>query len=162
MTREEKLKAISEFEGGYSAVDSLIAGLSREALLFMPPIEDAWSINDFLVHFLDADMSLSFRIRTAMAEPGKGVPVWDELAWRDKLHYPAEDGLACLALAKGIRSFVAASLRAALDDDWASYSIEHPARGRLDLAGLLDIYRQHVVFHLPLVSRNRKAWESRV
>jgi hypothetical protein len=162
MTREEKLKEISEFEGGYAAVDSLIAGLGRQALLFVPPIEDAWSINDFLVHFLDADMSLSFRVRTAMAEPGKTVPVWDEAAWHDKLHYPEEDGPSCLALAKGIRTFMAASLRAAVDEEWSGYVIEHPTRGRLDLAGLLEMYRQHVIFHLPLIKRNVRAWESRV
>jgi hypothetical protein len=158
MTREEKLERITVFETGYSRVEELIAGIGREELLFVPPQRDAWSVNDFLVHFLDADISLAFRVRTAIAEPGKAVPVWEEEAWHDSLHYGDEDGLACLALAKGIRSFLAVGLRSAVDADWSGYSIVHPSKGALGPAELIDMYDQHIVFHLPLIKRNRRAW----
>jgi hypothetical protein len=161
MTHEEKLGRISGFEKGYSLVDEVISGIEREELLFAPPLRDAWSINDFLVHFLDADLSLSFRMRTAIAEPGKAVPVWEEEAWRDALHYDDEDGLACLALARGIRSFLAVGLRSVVDADWSLLTIEHPVKGRLGLAELIEIYEQHIVFPLPLIRRNRRAWRER-
>ena len=118
MTREEKLELIAAFETGYSCIEEMIAGIGSDELRFAPPVRDAWSVNDFLVHFLDADISLAFRVRTAIAEPGKAVPVWEEDAWHDTLHYDEEDGIACLALAKGIRNYISVGLRAVVDADW--------------------------------------------
>jgi len=63
MTKGEKLELIAAFETGYSRVEELIVGAGSEELRFVPPVRDAWSINDFLVHFLDADISLAFRAR---------------------------------------------------------------------------------------------------
>jgi hypothetical protein len=161
MTREERLELIAAFEAGYSRVDELIAGIGPDELRFAPSVRDAWSINDFLVHFLDADISLAFRVRTAIAEPGKTVPIWDEEAWQSALHYDAEDGLACLSLAKGIRSYVSVGLRSAVDASWSSYYIVHPSRGRLELGAIIAMYEEHIVFHLPLIKRNRQAWRKR-
>jgi hypothetical protein len=161
MTRSEKEELIASFESGYSRIQELVAGIGADELRFAPPVQDAWSINDFLVHFLDADLSLAFRVRTAIAEPGKAVPVWEEEEWHDALHYGDEDGLACLALAKGIRSFVCVGLRSVVEADWSAFSIMHPSRGRLELPALLQMYTEHIVFHAPLIRRNRQAWLKR-
>jgi hypothetical protein len=40
-------------------------------------------------------------------------------------------------------------------------SIEHPVRGRMGLDAIIEMYDQHVVFHLPLIKRNRLAWRKR-
>jgi hypothetical protein len=161
MTREHKLGMISAVEGPYSLVDELIEGLSREALLFVPSIPDAWSINDFLVHFLDADISFALRVRLSIAEPGSAVPVWDENAWHDSLHYDGMDGLDCLSQAKGLRRLIAATLRSTVEADWSTFVIEHPVKGTMDLAAILAMYERHVVFHLPLIRRNLKAWSDK-
>lgn len=161
MTKEEKLERISAFEFGYSLVDELIAGVGKDELLFVPALRDAWSINDFLVHFLDADISLAFRVRTAIAEPGKAIPVWEEEAWHDCLHYGDEDGPACLSVAKGIRSYLAVTLRSSIEADWSALSIVHPVKGSVALPELIAMYEQHIVFHLPLIKRNRRAWSER-
>jgi hypothetical protein len=152
---------ISAVESSYSFVDELIEGLSREVMLYVPPIRDAWSINDFLVHFLDADIGLAFRVRMAMAESGSSITPWDEDAWHDSLHYDDTDGLDCLSQAKGIRRFVAAGVRLAVDADWSSLSIQHPVKGRMELADILSLYERHVVFHLPLLRRNMRFWSEK-
>lgn len=161
MKTEEKLKLIEVFASGYSRVDDVLVDISPEELRFVPPVQDAWSINDFLVHFLDADLSLAYRIRSSIAEPGKAVPVWEEQAWHDALKYDDEDGLACLSQAKAIRAFVARSMRSVVDSEWADFFIIHPARGRMDLPALIDMYDQHVIFHVPLIKRNRHAWKTK-
>jgi hypothetical protein len=162
MTTEKKIGLIDAFASGYARVEDLIAEISLEELLFVPPIHDAWSINDFLVHFLDADLSLAFRARSAIAEPGKAVPVWEEEEWHEALHYDDEDGLACLAQAKGIRAFVARGMRSVVDSDWSSFFIIHPSKGRMELAALVEMYEEHILFHVPLIKRNRQAWKKRL
>jgi hypothetical protein len=161
MTREEKLEGITAFESAYVQVDELISGEGPEALAFVPNLPDAWSINDFFVHFLDADLSLAFRLRSAIAESGTTVPLWDENAWHDALAYGEEDGRACLALAKGIRVFVAVTLRSRAGEDWSAFFIEHPSKGKMDLAALIVMYEQHVAFHLPLIRRNLRAFREK-
>ncbi len=161
MTKEEKLVLIAGFEAGYAQVEALVSGIGEEELRFVPSVQDAWSINDFLLHFLDADVSVAFRIRSAIAEPGKAVPAWEEEDWRDALHYDDENGLACLALAKGLRSYVAIGLKSVADADWSQLSIIHPSRGRMELAEIIELYIQHIAFHLPLIRRNRLAWQKR-
>jgi len=161
MTRDEKLAVIGKFESSYAPVEAMIADLNPEALAFVPPLPGAWSINDFLVHFADADLSLAFRLRSAVAEPGREVPVWDEEAWQGRLSYGAMDGKAALALAKEIRAFAGSGLRAVIDADWAAFFVVHPTRGKLDLSALLAMYRDHVAFHLPLIKRNKDAWAGR-
>lgn len=155
---EGKFALIDRLITGYSCIEKLISGIGPEELKFVPSVQDAWSINDFLVHFLDADLSLAFRVRTAIAEPGKAVPVWEEEDWHDTLHYNVEDGLSCLYLAKSIRSFIGRGLSSIVEDDWSGYFIIHPSKGRMDLAALIEIYDQHVIFHCPLIKRNRQAW----
>ncbi len=161
MIEGKKGELIDGFASGYSRVDELIEGIGSEELRFIPPIRDAWSINDFLVHFLDADLSLAFRLRASIAEPGKEVPVWEEGDWHDSLHYGEEDGLVCLKQAKGIRAFVTRTLRAVVDSDWSSFFIIHPVKGRMELNALVEMYQQHIIFHLPLIKRNRQAWKTR-
>jgi hypothetical protein len=161
MTRDEKLSTISAVGSVYSFVDELIEGQSHEALLYVPPVRDAWSINDFLVHFLDADIGLAFRVRMAMAEPGSSITPWDEDAWHDSLHYDDMDGLDCLAQAKGVRRFVVSGVRHVIDADWSSLTIQHPVKGRMELGDILSLYERHVVFHLPLMRRNLKYWSEK-
>jgi hypothetical protein len=161
MTREEKLASIGKFESSYAPVETLIADLDAAALAYVPPIEGAWSIDDFLVHMADADLSLAFRVRSAVAESGREVPVWDEEAWQARLGYRDMDGKVALALAKAIRAFAGAGLRAIVDRDWENLYVTHPSRGRLDIPALLAMYRDHVAFHLPLIKRNRDAWAAR-
>jgi hypothetical protein len=161
MTREEKLSIIDRFEKAYGAVDGLVESAPDEALAFVPPIEAAWSVNDQLVHLLDAEANLCYRIRGAVAEPGAAVPVWDEEAWQTRLRYGKSDGRRCLALAEGLRAFYAGGLRALLDEDWAAYQVRHPTRGILSLEAILEMYRDHVAFHLRLIKRNLDAWKAR-
>jgi len=154
VTKTEKLALIEKFETAYSIVETQIEGLSAAELRFAPALPEAWSINDFLVHFLDADISMAFRLRAAVAEPGFAVPVWNEEAWQERLHYDEEDGPACLKEAIALRARLSAFLRGIVGEDWDPYFVMHPSRGRLDLAGILDMYRDHIAFHAPLIKRN--------
>lgn len=157
MTKTEKLALIEKFETAYSIVETQIKGLSAADLRFVPPLPEAWSINDNLVHLLDADVSMAFRLRAAVAEPGFAIPVWNEEAWQARLRYGDEDGPARLKEAIALRARLSAFLRGIVGEDWDGYFVMHPKRGRLDLAGILDMYRDHVAFHAPLIKRNLEA-----
>lgn len=161
MTTKDKMELVDGFEHAYGGIAMILAALPDEALAYVPPIPDAWCTNDHLVHLLDADLSVCFRLRVAVAQPGFHVPIWEEEDWHARLHYGAQSGRSCFALAQGLRTTTAASLKALGDADWNEFFVLHPVRGRLGLVDLLGIYRDHGKTHEGFILRNKEAWERR-
>jgi hypothetical protein len=160
MTFAEKMSLVDAFENAYSRIEALVAGMSAAELAFVPPVEGAWSINDHLVHLLDADANLVYRVRGAVAESGITVPVWDQEAWQVKLKYSLSDGKKCLQTAKGLRAFIAESLRNLSDAEWEASGIVHPMRGAMSLADVVELYRGHADFHEKYILRNGEAFRA--
>jgi len=161
MDRHEYKALVSAFEHAYDALLDKVMTLSPEALRFVPRITDAWSINEHLVHLLDADCNAVMRIRGALAEPGLKVVAWNQEAWREKNMYASSDGIFCLDLAISLRKFLAESLRQVPEGAWNGAYIEHPERGRLSLADVLSIYTGHADFHMNYIVRNLEAFAAR-
>ena len=161
MTAKDKLELVEGYERAYGGIAQIIAALPDEALSFMPPIPDVWSTNDHLVHLLDSDLSVCFRIRVSIAQPGFLIPLWEEEDWHERLHYEAQSGRDCFALAVGLRKTTAATLKALLDKDWNEYHVVHPRNGKMGIVDLLKLYWDHGKTHEGFIKRNREAWEHR-
>lgn len=162
MSDIDNLNLIDEFARAYGPIKAALAGLGLEAMAFVPAEPaDAWPTNDHLVHLLDADMMLWYRARVSVAEPGSAIPVWQETVWRDRLCYNMMDGRSCLNLAESVRATLAEGFREMADEDWSQYSIVHPARGKMLLADVLALYRDHAATHLAYIQRNLKAYLAR-
>lgn len=158
MERKEFETLVDAFEHAYDKLGATVGALGKEEMTFVPPIADAWSINEHLVHLLDADCNLVMRIRGAVAEPGKQVPVWDQEAWHAKNNYAKSDGPACFNLAVALRKFIAQSLRSLDDSTRGAAFIVHPERGKMTLTDVLAVYTGHADFHLKYVARNLEAF----
>jgi len=156
--RNEYETIVGAFEHAYDALSEKANALSPDALAFVPAIADAWSINDHLVHLLDADCNIVMRLRGGVAEPGMRVAVWDQEAWHTKNNYNASDGLFCLDLAISLRKFIAESLRTLDDRTREAAYVVHPEKGKLSLTDLLVIYTGHAATHLNYLVRNLDAF----
>ena len=161
MDKREFTALVSAYEHAYDALAERVASLSPAQVRYVPPVEDAWSINDHLVHLLDADCNAVVRIRGAIAEPGMKVPVWNQEAWQTANNYALSDGSFCLDLAVSLRKFLAESLRTIPDKTREAARVEHPERGTLTLYDVLSIYTGHADFHLKYVERNLEAYAKR-
>jgi len=161
MSAKENLKLIDEFARAYGPVKAALEEISLEAMSYVPdePV-DAWSINDHLVHLLDADMMLWYRARVAVAEPDSTIPVWQETLWKERLRYEMMDGRTCLNLAESVRAAMADGFRPMAEADWSTYAIIHPVRGRMLLTDVLVLYRDHAATHLSYIERNLAAYVS--
>ena len=161
MERNDFEALVNAFEHAYDVLSAKANALGSDALCFVPDITDAWSINDHLVHLLDADCNLVMRLRGSVAEPGKEVPVWDQEAWQKKNNYAASDGLFCLDLAISLRKFLAESLRTLDEQTREAAFIVHPERGKLSLSDVLSMYTGHAATHLKYMDRNLEAFAKR-
>ncbi len=158
MDRREFIALVKAFEHAYDDLHAKVRTLGSDAMRFVPNLPDAWSINEHLVHLLDADCNMVLRIRGAVAEPGRDVPLWDQEAWRAKNNYRSSDGLFCLELAMSLRKFIAESLRTLGMDCVEAAAVVHPERGRLSVADVLKIYTGHADFHYKYLVRNLEAY----
>ena len=161
MNRAGKQNLIERFETAYEPLKERVRNMTEEELSFIPDIPDAWPINDHLVHLLEADAIAWYRFRVAVAEPGAKAPGWDQEAWRSRLKYSAQDGLACLEEAARLRGFIGAACRALIDEDWSAFYYEHPSKGRVDLASSLATYADHAAAHMKYLERNLAAFAER-
>lgn len=160
MTGADREALISGFEHAYEPLQVLVAGLSGEQLAFVPNLQDAWSINEHLVHLLDADCNLVFRVRGGIATPGLPAPAWDQEAWKERNAYGKSDGRAALTIAAALRTFIAGSLRAISGSAWEEAHIIHSKNGKMSLVQLLETYTKHAAWHETYLRRNLDAWAS--
>jgi len=162
MDMVEQRTLLADFAAAYAPLEKALTGIDAALLAYVPrEPADAWSINDHLVHLLDADMMLWYRARVSVAEPGSAIPVWQESTWRERLAYGSMDGPACLALAVVVRRTMARGFEAFVGGDWSGYAIVHPVRGTMGLADVLRLYRDHAGIHLAYVERNMRAFGER-
>ena len=160
MTVKEKHHLIENFRRAIDEVESHLKGTDAKAWDFIPPIADAWPIRAQVAHLLDADMYTWARIRKSVAQSGAAVDVWDQEAWAARLDYERADVPRTLDHCRIVRDALADFLESIIGEDWDGFAINHPERGRTDLASMLAFYVEHVAFHLDLIDRNLKAFRS--
>jgi hypothetical protein len=158
MDRTAKLDLVARFELAVDPLVELLRSAPAAAIDFRPELPGAWTLREHAAHFLDAEVFAHSRLRTAVAEPGASVQVWDEEVWQDKARYDSVEGLAALELARGLRKISSAMARALVDADWGSYHVQHAKRGRMTLADLLRLYLDHAQVHAQYFQRNLKAY----
>jgi len=160
MTLNEKRVLIERFRHAIDEVEQRLKGVDEKAWDFVPQIADAWPIRAQIAHLLDADMFAWGRIRKAVAQPDAAVDVWDQEAWAARLDYATADVPRTLDHCRIVRDALADFLESIIDEDWDLFAMNHPERGRKDLASIVTIYVDHVVFHLDLIDRNIKAFRA--
>jgi len=133
--------------------------VADELLRFRPDLEDAWSILEHLAHVLDTEVSSYIRFRTAVAEPGAPVMVYDQGKWRSLSGASGQSARQTLEAFKLLRTLNYGLLKGLEDREWSGFTVQHPQRGRIDLEDLLTIYTGHVDFHLEYLRRNEELWE---
>jgi hypothetical protein len=152
---------LRRFSENAKAFDRLVQQEYPAGLIdFVPPIADAWSIREHIVHVLDADLMAHHRIRYAIAEPGTTVLLWDEGAWKASLGYAKQNVTASVSMIRMLRALTASMLEGLDRETWEKSWSVHPVRGRLTLNDWLGLYAGHVDAHMEYVVRNEAAWEA--
>ena len=161
MDKAAKLDLIARFESAVDPLVDLLKSAPAAALDFRPALPGAWTLREHAIHFLDADTFAHGRLRSAIAEPGARVQMWDQEAWQAKARYESADALAALETARALRKVTSAMARALLDTDWDAYHVQHPQRGRMTLVDILHVYIDHGQAHLQYFKRNLDACRAR-
>ena len=155
MSRKELLEKLLTSAGAY---DRFVTSDSQADLLnFRPDLEDAWTIQEQLVHVLDSEMSLFLRIRQAVANPGSdALPAFSLDKWTEGFDHTSQSAKDTVGTFKKIHLLAYGVLKAMEKKDWSGYYVNHSTRGKQTLDDILKIMAGHVDFHIDLMERNEK------
>jgi hypothetical protein len=149
---------IDRYLAGGERLSLSIRGLTREDLLCIPDPSvgvGKWSIQQVVVHVLDADLVMAERIKRIIAEPDNPpLLAFDENRWIDKLHYDAQSADLAVKLLEGNRAMLAAMLRA-LPRECFERAGEHNQRGAMKLIDVLTYAADHLEHHVKFIHDKR-------
>jgi hypothetical protein len=163
----EKLKLLSfkeillHYSNGYNLLINNIKNIDDELLVFRPPINDAWTIKEHLIHLVDSEINLFLRVKFSISETGKEILVINEDLWNDKLNYNDENLDDYLDMFRLIRKIITNLLKNIDDEKSKEYFVIHPEFGKLDLKNLITIYAGHISSHIEFINRNIKIWKEK-
>ena len=129
------------------------------AFLDKVPAPGKWTIREYAVHTLDADIVGGARLRTMLAEPGANLMGLDQERWTAALHYekqPLEDALAAF---RALRRMTANMLRAAALGAWSNKGI-HPKRGEISVLMLVELLADHAEKHARAIRELRERFSA--
>jgi hypothetical protein len=124
----------------------LTSGLS-EKQLHTPPAKGRWPIAHLVSHFCDAEWAMGFRIRMAIAQPGRQFQAYDQDKWAEHLYYDKADCREKLKLFVALRQSHISLLRLLKTSEWQRYGI-HEERGKETVERMIHMLAGHDVNHL--------------
>lgn len=116
------------------------------AMLSRPGTE-GWAVRDVLVHLSDAEIVAAFRFRLVISEDNPALPVFDQDAWKKRLHYLWRSPEAALSLFQQTRFATAELLRQCDRKSWERGGT-YPGDVPVTLAGLLQDDVDHLDLHI--------------
>jgi uncharacterized damage-inducible protein DinB len=150
---------IADYEAGGEKLQKSIAGLSREDLVWTPKAEAGlglWSIQQIVVHLMDADIIWAARMKSIVAEEHPTLLGYDENKFAQSLFYNEQDAEGAVRLFDLNRRQFCRVLRK-LPESALSRTGQHSERGSITLGQSLKLMVEHVDHHIEFVRRKRKA-----
>ena len=137
-------------------------GMPSKLLHFRPSLEDAWTVQEHLVHIFDVQVILYLWIRMAIAEPGSKV--WDlgpfmHGDWMIPVGYSSQPLTSTIEAYKRIQSITYHLLKSMEDRDWSNFFVLFPSGKKWTLDDMLRILSRHADGHLgDYIKRNETLW----
>ncbi|MBI1803575.1 MAG: DinB family protein [Ignavibacteriae bacterium] len=124
----------------------MLVGLS-ERHLRTRPAKGRWSISYLVSHLCDAEWATGFRIRMAIAQPGRPFQAYDQDLWAENLHYDKAGCKQKLELFAALRTSHLVLLKTLKPREWQRYGI-HEERGKESVERMVHLLAGHDINHL--------------
>lgn len=116
-----------------------------------------WSMQEVLVHLLDVEIALGWRLRHIAGDDDPRIVPFDQDKWATRLAYESMDPKACLAAYAALRA-VTVDLAKRLTKDQLAREALHPEYGSISVSWILERFAKHDAAHVEQMERARKAF----
>ncbi|MBI5474249.1 MAG: DinB family protein [Ignavibacteriae bacterium] len=124
----------------------LIKGLKKKQRRY-EPAPGKWSITQIVAHLADAEVALSWRFRSVLANSGAPVAAYDQDAWANNMKYETIDADDSLELFTTLRRANISVLSRLSDDEWDRFGM-HAERGKETVERMATMLAGHDINHL--------------
>lgn len=116
------------------------------------PAPTSWNCTEIAGHLFDAEIAFGYRVRTALAEPGKTLDAFDQEAW------VSSQASAAVAVEEILSAYAALRrnlvlLAARLTEDELSRHYQHSKRGRQTILETIVFLQTHDERHMVQLGR---------
>jgi uncharacterized damage-inducible protein DinB len=109
------------------------------------PAPGKWSAREIVVHLADCEIAFAFRLRQTLAEDNHVLQPFDQKKWAAS--YAAYNAEAALHVFAAIRQWNL-TLVHSLQPEAMSKAVNHPERGNMTFATILELMGGHDLNHL--------------
>lgn len=124
----------------------LTAGLSPARLKWRPE-PTRWSIAEIIAHLADAEIVVSWRMRSVIGENGISIQPFDQDQWASVFSYRNRDAKRSLEVFRVLRENNLAMLKEIPKETWDNYGM-HLERGKESIAHVARMFAGHDTNHL--------------
>ena len=149
LERAHRALAVLSRTGGRLA--EVFENLSHWERLWKPE-DRVWSCVQVAAHLLDAELVNAYRIRTALADPGRTLDAFDQDRWVDLQRWgerPVDDLLTAFSALRRTTLTILAELS---DEEWLRHYV-HSVRGSQTIAETAAFLEEHDARHLVQLGR---------
>jgi hypothetical protein len=148
---------IDKYETGGRLLRTSIIGLGKDDLLWIPPPSPdlgSWSIQQIVLHLMDADLIWSERMKSIIAEDNPQIIGYDESKYAAGLFYDRQDASRAVELFDLNRRQFTIVLRK-LPQSAFTRTGNHSERGPITLAQSVQYMVEHVDHHIQFINKKR-------
>jgi DinB superfamily len=116
------------------------------------PDPEKWSPAEILAHLADAEIVVSWRIRSILGAPGTPIQAFDQDAWVASGHYAKRDARKSLEQFRVLREANMALYKALTPEQWKHYGM-HAERGEESIERIVRMMAGHDINHLEQIEK---------
>ncbi len=129
----------------------LIKG-ATPAKLRKRPAPEQWSPAEILAHLADAEIVVSWRVRSILGAPGTPIQAFDQDAWFVAGHYAKRDARKSLEQFRVLRETNLALYKTLAPEQWKHHGM-HAERGEESIERIVQMMAGHDINHLEQIER---------
>jgi DinB superfamily len=116
------------------------------------PAPDKWSIVEILAHLADAEIVISWRMRSILGAPGTAIQAYNQDAWAAAGHYEKRNPRNSLEQFRLLRETNLALLKTLTPEQWKHYGL-HSERGEESIERIVHMMAGHDLNHLEQIEK---------
>jgi hypothetical protein len=129
----------------------LIKG-ATPAKLRKRPAPEKWSPTEIIAHLADAEIVVSWRVRSILGAPGTPIQAFDQDTWLAAGQYGKRDARKSLEQFRVLRETNLALYKMLAPEQWKHYGM-HAERGEESIERIVQMMAGHDINHLEQVER---------
>ncbi len=115
------------------------------------PAPEKWSAAEILAHLADAEIVVSWRLRSILGAPGTPIQAYDQYAWVAAGHYGKRDARKSLERFRVLRDANLALYKDLTPQQWKHHGV-HAERGEESVERIALMMAGHDINHLEQVA----------